>query len=206
MRERERERERESLLGVKTWERTGVKTSRYQGQGPVWLSDISVFKTHNSNPKFITQFSNLTFTQKLQNTCLDSVLTSQLHISITFSQNHRPHHLHYPMLLLLLLASLHLCLSIFSLPSIHNHSSAPSTTTNPPPLTQPLATINHYKPIHHHKSNNHQQNPFINKTQQPSTKPIYQPSTKSKPIHQNKNKTHQQNPSTIDKIKTHSSK
>ena len=141
-------------------------------------------------------------------------LSSQLHIFTTFLQNCGLHHWHYPMLLLLLLASLHLYLSIFSLPSTHNHSSAPSTTTNPPPLTQPLATINHYKPIHHHKSNNHQQNPFINKTQQPSTKPIYQPLIKSKPLHQNQNKTHQQNPSTIskthsstiDKIKTHSSK
>ena len=140
-------------------------------------------------------------------------LSSQLHISTTFPQTRGPHHWHYPLLHLLLPTSLRLYLSIFSLPSTHSHSPMPSTTTNPPPLTQPLATINHYKPIHHHKPSNHQQNPFINKTQQPSTKPIYQPLIKSKPLHQNQNKTHQQNPSTInkthsstiDKIKTHSS-
>ena len=136
-------------------------------------------------------------------------LSSQLHISTTFPQTRGPHHWHYPLLRLLLPASLRLYLSIFSHPSTHNHSPEPSTTTNPPPLTQPLATINHYKPIHHHKPSNHQQNPFINhwqnqnpfikikiktinRTHQPLTKPIHQPSTKSKPIHQNKNKTQHQ--------------
>ena len=155
----------------------------------------SVFKTHNLNPKLITQFSNLTFTQKLQNSCLDSVLSN---ISLQlFSKTVDPTtdttrccYCCYPRL------------SIFSLPSTHSHSPAPSTTTNPPPLTQPLATISHYKPIHHHKPNNHQQNQFINKTQQPSTKPIYQPSTKSKPIHQNKNKTQHRQQNHSDKIKT----
>ena len=85
---------------------------------------------------------------------------------------------------------LHLSISIFSLPSTHSHSPTPSTSTNPLPLAQPLATINHYKPIHHHKPSNHQQNPFINHRQNQNTyikikiKPInrtHQPSTK--PIH-----------------------
>ena len=85
---------------------------------------------------------------------------------------------------------LHISISIFSFPSIHSHSPTPSTNTNPPPVTKPLATINHYKPIHHHKPSNHQQNPFINHQQNQNTfikikiKPInrtHQPSTK--PIH-----------------------
>ena len=66
--------------------------------------------------------------------------------------------------------------------STHSHSPAPSTTTNPPPLTQPLASINHYKLIHHHKPSNHQQNPFINhqQNQNPFIKIKIKPNTGDK--------------------------
>ena len=82
-----------------------------------------------------------------------------------------------PFIYLLFFLSLHLYLSIFSPLSTHSHSQCHQPLqplqTDPPPLTQPLATINHYKLIH-------QPNPAtINKTQQPSKKPIHQqnPST-----------------------------
>ena len=45
-------------------------------EGPFGLKVAdSIFRTHNSNPKLITPYSNLTIIQKLQNTCLDSVLS-----------------------------------------------------------------------------------------------------------------------------------
>ena len=177
------------------------KWARLEDWGLVWFRDSSVFKTHNSNLKLITPYSNLTSLKNYKT----PVWT---HNSVTFLYNFLPKLWTPPTdttqyCLLLLPASLHLYLSIFSLPSTHSHSLAPSTTTNQSTTTNP--TTSHQQPL---------QTDPPPQTQQPSTKPIHQPSTKSKPIYQNKNKTHQQNPSTInkihsstiDKIKIHSSK
>jgi len=67
------------------------------------------------------------------------------------------------------LKTIHL-LIIFSLSSpslqpIATHQRHQPLQTNPPPLPQPLAIINHYKLIHHHNPSNYQQNPFINQLQ-----------------------------------------
>ena len=77
--------------------------------GPVWFKDSSVFKTHNSNPKLITPYSNLTSLKNYKT----HVWT---HNSITYLYNFLPNPWTPPTdttqcCLLLLLVSLHLYLS-----------------------------------------------------------------------------------------------
>ena len=56
---------------------SAISLPKYKGPFGLELTQFSYLssKTQNSNPKLKTQFSNLTFTQKLQNTCLDSVFS-----------------------------------------------------------------------------------------------------------------------------------
>ena len=62
--------------------RLGYSPHQMVIEGPFGLKVVdSIFKTHNSNPKLKTPYSNLTITQKLQNTCLDSILS---YISLQF--------------------------------------------------------------------------------------------------------------------------
>ena len=89
-----------------TWQET--KNKRKIIKGPFGL-EITQFS------KLITPYSNLTFTQKLQNTLFG--LITQLHISTTFCQNRRPHPL--------------------TLPSVATVATRVSLTKNLPPLLHP---------------------------------------------------------------------